>query len=327
MIELGQWLREAREAKGLSLAQVEEATRIRQKYLAALESGRREELPGDVPTRGFLRNYALYLGLNPDEAIQRLGQPLSEVAQIAKAAEQTMGPRAVDYRPITVELHDEAPVALRSLSLGLLVGLIVILAAVGYYIWRNNPTLLTGLFAPPPTATPTIVATTAVSTITPTDTPNAFRITATPTAGIFLLPTPTPTATPIPTAAPTATPTPPIVEMNVVLRAVQRAWVRVVADGETKLEKILEAGAQELWTAQSQFTVRTGNAAGVTVIVNDEDQGVLGSAGAIEECIWTLNSGEVTRTCSGDVSTGTVTATRAVTQTPTASPTATRPGN
>jgi hypothetical protein len=52
----------------LDLFRVERDTKIRVKYLAAMEQGEFSELPADVYARGFLRNYASYLGLDPDEA-------------------------------------------------------------------------------------------------------------------------------------------------------------------------------------------------------------------------------------------------------------------
>lgn len=51
MIEIGQLLRQARESKDLSLADVEAETRIRQRYLNALESGDWDELPNRVAAR------------------------------------------------------------------------------------------------------------------------------------------------------------------------------------------------------------------------------------------------------------------------------------
>ncbi len=59
----------ARERKGVDLYRAERDTKIRARYLAALERGEYRELPGDVYTKGFLRNYALYLGLDPDEVV------------------------------------------------------------------------------------------------------------------------------------------------------------------------------------------------------------------------------------------------------------------
>ena len=59
----------ARERKGVDLYRAERDTKIRARYLAALERGDYRELPGAVYTKGFLRNYALYLGLEPEEIL------------------------------------------------------------------------------------------------------------------------------------------------------------------------------------------------------------------------------------------------------------------
>ena len=65
--ELGRLLRETREEKRITLDQIEKHTRIRQKYILALEEGRYEELPTPGHIHGFLRNYALRLGLDMEE--------------------------------------------------------------------------------------------------------------------------------------------------------------------------------------------------------------------------------------------------------------------
>lgn len=67
--KLGEVLRAAREAKGVDLARVERETKIRERYLSALERGEYRELPGSVYTKGFLRNYGSYLGLDPEYLI------------------------------------------------------------------------------------------------------------------------------------------------------------------------------------------------------------------------------------------------------------------
>lgn len=64
--KLGEVLRTAREAKFIDLARVERDTKIRAYYLTALERGDYRELPAAVYTKGFLRNYGLYLGLDPE---------------------------------------------------------------------------------------------------------------------------------------------------------------------------------------------------------------------------------------------------------------------
>jgi cytoskeletal protein RodZ len=59
----------ARERKGVDLYRAERDTKIRARYLGALERGDYRELPGAVYTKGFLRNYALYLGLDPEDVL------------------------------------------------------------------------------------------------------------------------------------------------------------------------------------------------------------------------------------------------------------------
>ena len=71
---VGSSLREARSRRQLSLQEVEAATKIRMRYLKALESEDWDELPGDVYARAFVRTYAGYLGLDADrlaEAVRR----------------------------------------------------------------------------------------------------------------------------------------------------------------------------------------------------------------------------------------------------------------
>src|SRR5260370_41853039 len=68
---LGQELRAAREARDLTLDQAEHQTRIRAKHLDSLERGNYAALPSAVQARGFLRNYARFLGLDADEMVAR----------------------------------------------------------------------------------------------------------------------------------------------------------------------------------------------------------------------------------------------------------------
>jgi cytoskeleton protein RodZ len=64
MFELGDSLREARTRRGLSPADVQKATRIRERYVSALEEEQWELLPGEAYAKGFLRTYAEFLGLD-----------------------------------------------------------------------------------------------------------------------------------------------------------------------------------------------------------------------------------------------------------------------
>jgi cytoskeletal protein RodZ len=93
--KLGEVLRTARESKGVDVARVERDTKIRTRYLSALERGDYRDLPGAVYTKGFLRNYGLYLGLDPEYLIDlyRL-----ETGAISPERVRTAPPRALATR-------------------------------------------------------------------------------------------------------------------------------------------------------------------------------------------------------------------------------------
>ncbi len=68
----GAWLRRQREMREITLREISDATKISLRYLEALEQERFDLLPAKVFARGFLRQYARYVGLDPDEAVNRL---------------------------------------------------------------------------------------------------------------------------------------------------------------------------------------------------------------------------------------------------------------
>lgn len=74
MLGIGTRLREERVRRGLEIDEVEAETRIRAKYLLALEDERFDVLPGDVYARAFLRDYAEELGLDAQEMVDELNE-------------------------------------------------------------------------------------------------------------------------------------------------------------------------------------------------------------------------------------------------------------
>jgi cytoskeletal protein RodZ len=66
---LGERFRAAREARGLSLSEVAERIRIRSVYLAAIEDEHWSAIGAPVYARGFMRTYARFLGIDPEEAV------------------------------------------------------------------------------------------------------------------------------------------------------------------------------------------------------------------------------------------------------------------
>ena len=70
MKDIGNFLRERREAKGISLTEVEKDLKIRKKYLQNLEEGNIDIIPGKTYLVGYLRNYGKYLGIDEENINQ-----------------------------------------------------------------------------------------------------------------------------------------------------------------------------------------------------------------------------------------------------------------
>lgn len=269
MGELGDLLRKTREAKGLSLEQVEEATKIRHAYLQALEEEAFDRLPAAVYVKGFLKNYALFLGLDPSSTLQ-LYQPSST---------------QVPLQPSPTFLNEplrEHPLITALARWGVPLVLIVGLAAAGwlaYNRWGDRLNLRWPFG--PVTSTPTLA---------PTATPTPTLAVATPTA----LP---PTRTPEPSATPTPTATPrQISGLELRIDVVgERAWVMVEIDDQPAFAGILEPGAVNTWTARERVFLRCGNAGAVKVTLNGVDLGLLGVSGEVVNREWTA-TGVPTRT-------------------------------
>ena len=155
----------AREAKGVDLYRAERDTKIRARYLGALERGDYRELPGAVYTKGFLRNYALYLGLDPDEILLQW--------------RRERGDGAAQSQPtISVPMPLSAPRQGFTFSLGLLVaaalaiGVVVIIGYIAFQVVRfSRPPEVA--VTDPSTAVTSVDETTAVYTLRGTSLPGA----------------------------------------------------------------------------------------------------------------------------------------------------------
>lgn len=117
-IGIGATLREARNRRKVDLSEVEAATRIRIRYLRAIESEDWDVLPGDVYVRGFIRTYASYLGLD--------GERLADEYRRSAASTPAAGgdPAAAIRRPS----------ASRSQARGRVVATAVVVALIGLII-------------------------------------------------------------------------------------------------------------------------------------------------------------------------------------------------
>ena len=96
-VGIGRSLREARVARGLALETIEGRTKIRARYLSALEDERFGELPGEAYARGFLRTYADHLGLDGHELLAqyRARARAQEEAAVVPRPQRPYEPRRI----------------------------------------------------------------------------------------------------------------------------------------------------------------------------------------------------------------------------------------
>ena len=322
---VGQMLREIREEKGLTLEEIERATRIKQKFLTALEEGNYEALPTPGHIHGFLRNYAGYLGLDWDE--------VESLYTKERSGHRLFEPKI--FHPKNIALGSQGPVLKADLVLGLVVALVAVVVG-GWAFWQYVWPLIQPAPAPSPTAAataervvnePSATATrrslSSTSTPTPSATPSATSSPVPPTATLTAEPTPTATHNPPPnTATPTQPPalTPTSVPTradSVVLqiKVTERAWLQITVDGQELPGELFQAGAEKEWQGKTSIYFICGNAGGVEVTVNGEELGTLGERGQVIERTWTPE-GEVTPTPGAESTPGTSTPTPGATSTP-----------
>ena len=296
MGQLGELLKEARQNKGVSLEEVEEELKIRSRYLQALEEEDFSIMPPEVYVRGFLRNYAVYLGLDPEEARALYKREFAEkgrkpdlLGRAGRIAGEEIGPRAFPM--------DRSLTQTRLLAFPFLVAALAILAVSLLGLWAFRE------YYPLPAETePEIKAVVTARQPRPTFTPTSV---VTPT-----------------TPAPVGTPTPKVYAgVDVELVMLERAWLQVHVDGEKVFEGVFDEGTKINWSGKESVAVRCNNAGGVEVILNGQSLGPLGKRGQVVDREWTTKEAETTP------ATGTPAAATPGTPAPadTPSPTATSP--
>ena len=241
MWTLGETLRQARLDKSVSLADAARDTRIRRSYLEALEAEDAASLPPAVYTRGFLRTYAEYLGLNA-QAMVDLYQPPARrepSPQLRPAVPRVAIPRQIPLRPVMYGISG-----------------IAFVAAIGFaWNWYQD----------------------VQHTLNQGDSSLRARV-GTPTPGGARLPTAfpivaSPSPTPVPTPEPTPSPTPTIDGILVEFRTTSRVYVEAAVDGQQVVAETLAPGTQRtLPLAQNSVIIRTSNGSAVDVTVNGVHQ-------------------------------------------------------
>lgn len=296
MDELGHILREARETKGLTLQEVQDETRINVRYLEALEDGDYERLPTPVHTRGFLRNYARFLGLDPQPLLDRYNygpgkrqRPSESFKQPEPVADPLKEPPANQpfFEPVNMEVdagfsrrgNRSSETILRLVIIAALVGLIYLAGQRFFSVLSGNGDSTEALTEDFQNAVQNLLnqaEPTPALTPTPEETPSTL-----PTGRNDFTtdeePTPLPTRPPLPA-------TMEQILLDVIIR--ERAWMEVTIDGDVQFTGIARPGDTFQWEAQDEAKILTGNAIGVDVTLNGIPLGPLGGRGENVEETW-----------------------------------------
>ena len=256
----GDTLRQAREDLGVSLVDAERETRISRRYLDALENENEGALPAAVYTRGFVRTYCRYLGLNAEGMLDLFGprRALDDTVQVKAISADLQGTPSLPLRPVA------------------LVGGVVLALLLAAYLWSQYTSFVEGIgqLQTQPTSrnapTPTFSA--VGRSPSPSPSPGGALGSSLPP---IVAGSPSPVAAPAPARG---------IALEVV--AIERSWLEVWVDGRSVLTETVPAGVSRTFTAEQQVRLRVGNASAVQVVVNGVTQGPLGARGQAVDASW-----------------------------------------
>jgi cytoskeleton protein RodZ len=244
---VGEELREARIALGVSVEDAASQLRINKRYLMALEEGRVKDLPGAAYALGFVRSYATALGLDADDAVRRF-----------RDMSGTSATKSGD-------LVFPEPVPRRGIPTGVLAALGLALAMGGYvawYQWSGQGERVVDTVPPlPPRLERAAEATVAREAPPPVAEP--------------------PAPPPVPVAAP---PPPPRIDPDrprIVIRAKGESWVQIRDNPGNRVltDRVLRAGDSVEIPNRAGIVLTTGKAENLDILLDGQEVDPFGGPG------------------------------------------------
>ncbi len=305
MESIGEFFKQVRETKGLTIDEVAAKTRIRTDFVKALEDGNFAKLPDQVFARGFVRSYARSLGLDEEDAIQRFGQ--SAGAYYDKQIERDR----LKLRQAEEERKRLANRKAVAVAIGIAVLTLIFLLSreqSSLLVRRSSSDLSASAAkrttpsdqptqAAPPTPQPEVAppAPTAQPSEPPVAPPKvSVESTVKPAPGPALTVSPVPLPPPIaPVSSSLGSDGPlggmlldgvgAIADGQLVLdlEATELSWVVIQIDGGSPQEALLRPGEKGRWKGQDQFVLTLGNAGGVKGELNGKPQNSFGPSGKV----------------------------------------------
>ena len=284
---VGDILRRERERQKLSIKDIEQGTSIRALYIEAIENGDYDKLPGNVYTKGFIKNYGNFLKLNGEDLSRQFSEEVVPAMPIQPEASEPNARGAVSagVQPmpedqtervinepipsINNQAQSEPEIKINSPKLagkssnsGLITAAAILIVAVVGGLWYYF-TNIEGkeLAQNPPVQTQSTDANTSTASAS-----------ATPVSS----PAPTPDSVAVPSNG-----------VNLQAKFVGKCWTKVVVDGRVAYEGTAEAGQTLSWQGKERIAVTAGNAGAVEFIENGSNLGIAGADGDVVEKVFT----------------------------------------
>jgi cytoskeleton protein RodZ len=252
--KIGQLLKNSREEKGITVADVAKGLFITKRIIGAIESGDWDDLPPPVYVKAFVTQYAALLHIA--DAVE---------AELALTVSQPL-PEA--QRVTTAMLNEGAPKP-RGPAKKIIAGTAIAGIVVVFFIVRNVSK--STLDAPPVGTTPV-----TPSVEEPVPAPSVQTAPVTPPVQSTSVPSVEPTPAPVQEQG---RPVPE--EKKLTILCHERTWVRIVIDGEERKEFMLNPKDAVMLSARERFDLVIGNAGGVALLYNGKDTGFAGKSGEV----------------------------------------------
>jgi cytoskeleton protein RodZ len=280
--EIGRFLEQKRKERGLSLEEVEQATKIRKRYLTGLERDNYSILPDAVYARGFLKTYANFLGLDGEALSRQLKS--SRKSRRERGIDYNSGPESDFEKPLI------SPSGLRgaqkrkvstSAIVTLMVAVLALASVIGalYFVGRGVQVSKEG--NPPSGESPPRQEQQNVAGREKAPQAGSAKegaVGSKGTAGDDEKPA---------VAEQSAPPDTLRVLVNVRERP---SWILIRTDGTAVYEQVAQPGFSKTFEAEQRLYIKSGDAGAVTVKINGQDAGPLGGAGEIVARNYTLKT-------------------------------------
>jgi cytoskeletal protein RodZ len=256
--EFGARLKQARLARGVSLAQIASVTKISVRLLEAVERNDFSRLPGGIFTRAFVRAYAGEVGLDPEVALKQF---LSQCPE-DMAAVPTDAPESIDGSTAHAEWQEKLSWRHAAVVLA-----VIALLVTAWYAWMRppRPDASAGAAAPP-----------VVTAATEAPAPAQSAPVATSPAARSANPRPAPVP---PAAGPAVTASGAPLSLSLATSAA--CWMSIVADGKIVASRLFAANERLDVPAERDVVLKVGDAAALALTINGRTARPLGASGQV----------------------------------------------